>query len=149
ATSVRAGSALRPDRPSPGDGEARSDHRTEKSIPASTGGSLPVAFGLRLLEGVADRDREPRVRLLDETTHRVRHAFEEERLRLDLTPVPVWRGDQLLGLGHGESREEIGEDRLQRAAQPDVEEVRKISVTDIVIVRRICKDKTSAKGRNT
>ena len=83
-----------------------------------------IALALGLLEGVVDGDRKGRVRLLGEAVHRLRHAIEEERLRLLLAAVAVWRSDQLLGLGHGERGEEVREDGLQRAAQPDVEEVR-------------------------
>ena len=63
------------------------------------------------------------MRLLGEAVHRLRHAVEEERLRLLLAAVAIGRGDQFLGLGHSERGEEVREDRLQRAAQPDVEEV--------------------------
>ena len=69
-----------------------------------------VAIALRLLEGVVDGDREGRMRLLGEAVHRLRHAVEEESLGLLLAAVAVGRGDQLLGLGHGERGEEIGED---------------------------------------
>ncbi len=77
------------------------------------------------------------MRLLGEAVHRLRHAVEEERLRLLLAAVAVGRGDQLLGLGHGERGEEVGEDGPQRAAQPDVEEVRQVGVADVVVVGRI------------
>ena len=96
-----------------------------------------VALALRLLEGVVDGDWESRVRLLGEAVHRLRHAVEEERLRLLLAAVAVGRSDQLLGLGHGERGEEVGEDGLQRAAQPDVEEIRQVSVANVVVVWRI------------
>ena len=96
-----------------------------------------VVVALRLLEGVVDGDREGRVRLLGEAVHRLRHAVEKERLRLLLAAVAIGRGDQLLGLGHGERGEEVGEDRLQRAAQPDVEEVRQVGVADVVVVGRV------------
>ena len=39
--------------------------------------------------------------------------------------VAVGRGDQFLGLGHGEGSEKIGENGLQRTAQPNIEEIRK------------------------
>ena len=77
------------------------------------------------------------MRLLGEAVHRLRHAVEEERLRLLLAAVAVGRGHQLLGLGHGERGEEVGEDGLQRAAQPDVEEVRQVGVADVVVVGRV------------
>ena len=77
------------------------------------------------------------MRLLGEAVHRLRHAVEEERLRLLLAAVAIGRSDQFLGLGHGERGEEVREDRLQRAAQPDVEEVRQVGVADVVVVGRI------------
>ena len=42
-----------------------------------------------------------------------------------------------LGLGYGERGEEVGEDCLQRSAQPHVEEVRKVGIPDVVVVGRI------------
>ena len=128
--------ALRPHRPGAADGEAGADHRVEEGVPAGAGGAV-VAVALGLLEGVVDGDREGRVRLLGEAVHRLRHAVEEERLGLLLAAVAVGRGDQFLGLGHGERGEEVGEDGLQRAAQPDVEEVREVGVADVVVVGRI------------
>ena len=74
------------------------------------------------------------MRLLGETVHRLRHAIKEERLRLFLAAMPIGRSDQFLGLWHRERGEEIREERLQRAPQPDVEEVRQIGVADIVVV---------------
>ena len=143
--------AFRPHRPGAGDGEAGADHRVEKGLPAGAGGAF-VAIALGLLEGVVDGDRKGRVRLLGEAVHRLRHAVEEERLGLLLAAVAVGRGDQLLGLGHGERGEEVGEDGLQRAAQPDVEEVRQIGVADVVVVGWIggddlvCADTTCVCG---
>ena len=57
--------------------------------------------------------------------------------RLRLPDVPRRRSDQLLGLGHGKRGEEVGKDRPHRAAQPDVEEVRQVRVSDIVVVGRV------------
>ena len=62
-----------------------------------------------------------------------------------LLAVSVGRGHQLLGLGHGERGEEVREDGLQRAAQPDVEEVRQVGVADVVVVRRIGGDDSIAR----
>ena len=103
------------------------DHRAEKGIPASTGGPVN-AVALGLLECVVNGDREGWVRLLCEAVHRLRHSVQEECLRLLLAAVAVGSGDQLLRLGHGKRGEEVGEDGLQRAAQPDVEEVREVGV---------------------
>ena len=74
------------------------------------------------------------MRLLREAVHGFRHAVEEEGLGLVPDSVAVWCGDKFLGLGHCKCREEIGEDRIQRATQPNVEEVRQVSVADVVVV---------------
>jgi len=89
------------------------------------------------------------VRLLGEPVHRLRHAVEEEGFRLLLAAVAVGRGDQLLGLGDGERGEEIGEDGPQRATQPDVEEVRKVGVADVVVVGRVGGDERIGANRLT
>ena len=120
-------------RPGAADGEAGVDHGVEEGLPAGAGGAVR-AVALGLLEGVVDGDRKGRVRLLGEAVHRLRHAVEEEGLGLLLAAVAVGRGDQFLGLGYGERGEEVGEDGLQRAAQPDVEEVRQVGVADVVVV---------------
>jgi hypothetical protein len=125
-------------------GEAGADHRVEKGLPAGAGGAL-VALALGLLEGVVDGDREGRVRLLGQAVHRLRHAVEEERLGLLLAAVAVGRGDQFLGLGHGQRGEEVGEDGPQRAAQPDVEEVREVGVADVVVVGRVGGDELARR----
>ena len=138
---------LGPHRPSAADGEAGADHRVEEGLPAGAGGAV-VAVALGLLEGVVDGDREGRVRLLGEAVHRLRHAVEEEGLRLLLAAVAVGRGDQFLGLGHGERGEEVGEDGPQRAAQPDVEEVRQVGVADVVVVGRIGGDDLASADRS-
>ena len=93
-----------------------------------------IAIALGLLEGVVDGDREGRMRLLGEAVHGLRHAVEKESLGLLLAAVAIGCGDQLLGLGHCERGEEVWEDGPQRAAQPDIEEVRQVSVADIVVV---------------
>ena len=61
--------------------------------------------------------------LLGEAVHCLRHAGEKECLCLLLAAVPIRGGNQFLGLGHGERCKEVGEDRPQRAAQPNIEEV--------------------------
>ena len=117
------------------------NHRIEKGFPAGAGGAVQSLSALGLLEGVVDGDREGWMRLLGEAVHRLCHAVKKERLRLLLAAVAVGRGDQFLGLGHGERGEEIGEDGLQRTAQPDVEEVRQIGIADVVVVGRVSRDK--------
>jgi hypothetical protein len=110
-------------RPGAADGKAGFDHGSEKGLPAGAGvPSASVAF--RLLEGVVDGDRKSRMRLLGEPVHRLGHAIEKEGLGLLLAAVAVGRRHQFLGLGHGQRGEKVREKRAQRAAQPDVEEVR-------------------------
>ena len=75
--------------------------------------------------------------LLGEAMHRLSHTVKEERLRLLLAAVAVGASDQLLRLWHGQRGEKVGEGRLQRAAQPDIEEIRQISVTDVVVIWRV------------
>ena len=104
---IDASRPLRPHWPGAGDGEAGLDHRVEKGLPAGAGSAV-CAVALGLLEGVVDGDREGRVRLLGEAVHRLRHAVEEEGLRLLLAAVAIGRGDQFLGLGHRERGEEVG-----------------------------------------
>ena len=134
------GFALGSHRPGAADGEASADHRVEEGLPAGAGGAFG-AVALGLLEGIIDSDREGRVRLLGEAVHRLGHAVEEERLGLLLAAMAVGSGDQLLGLGHSERGEEVGEDGPQRAAQPDIEEVRQVGVGDVVVVGRVGGDK--------
>ena len=80
------------------------------------------------------------MRLLGQAVHRLRHAIEEERLGLLLAAMAIGRSHQLLGLGHSQRGEEVREDGLQRAAQPDVEEVRKVGVANVVVVGRVGRD---------
>jgi hypothetical protein len=142
---------LRAHGPGAGDGKASADHGVEKGLPAGAGhpweggrparhktrAGRPRSQGFGLLEGVVDRDRKGRVRLFGEAVHRLRHAVQEELLGLFLAAVAVGRGDQFLGLGHGQRGEEVGKDGLERAAQPDVEEVREVGVADVVVVGRV------------
>ena len=119
-----------------GNGEAGMDHCVEEGVP--TGASDAVrAHRSRLLKRVVDRDRKGRMRMFGEPMHRLRHTVEEECLRLLLAAVTVGRGDQFLGFGHGQCSEEVREDGLQGAAQPDVEEIRQVGVADVVVVRRV------------
>ena len=79
-------------RPGAADGEPGADHGVKECLPAGAGRAVDrIALGL--LEGVVDRDREGRVRLLGEAVHRLRHAVEEERLGAVLAAVAsrAWR----------------------------------------------------------
>jgi len=69
--------------------------------------------------------------------HRPRHAFKKEGLCRTLTAVAIRRSDQLFCFGHRNRCEEIGERGLQGATEPDVEEVREVGVSNVVVVGRI------------
>ena len=61
---------------------------------------------------------------------------KEERFRLFLfATMAVGCRDQFFGLGYGQCGEEVGKHGAQRAAQPDIEEVRKVSIANVVVVR--------------
>jgi len=106
---------LRSHRPGAGEGKAGADHRVEKGFPAGTGGA-GLALGLRLLEGVVDRHRKGRMRLVGQILDGAGHAIEEEGFGLILTIVPVRCSDQFLGLGDGYGGIKTGEDRFQTLA---------------------------------
>ena len=78
------------------------------------------------------------MRQLREAAERLGHAVEKKGLRRDLTPVALRGGHQLFCLRHGQRHEQVREQRFQGATKPDVEEVRQISVADVVIVRWVC-----------
>ena len=118
------------------DGETGTQHGGDEGFPA--GGSGAVAAGVGLLEGVVDRDRERTMRLFGDVVHGRGHAIEEELLRAFLAAVAIRRGDQLFSLGHGDGGEQRREGAAQRAAQPDIEEIRQVGIADVVVVRRIC-----------
>jgi hypothetical protein len=90
-----------------------------------------------LLEGVVDGDREGRMGLNRQVVQRACHALQKESLGGLFAAVAVGCGDQLLRFGRGQGGVEVGEDRSERATQPDVEEVRQVGVADVVVVRRI------------
>src|SRR6185369_1224944 len=75
--------------------------------------------------------------LLSELVHRLRHALKEERLCLLFAAVSVGCGDKLLNLRHCKRGKKLGEDGLQRATQPYIEEIRKISIANIVVIGRV------------
>ena len=77
------------------------------------------------------------MRLLGEPVHGAGHAVQKEGFGRFLAAVAVGRGDQFFSLGDRQCGEQIGKYRLQRAAQPDVEEVGEVSVADVVVVWRI------------
>ena len=140
-------SEFRAHRPSAADGETGFDNCSQKGVPAGIRRAVgTVAFCL--LKGVVDGDRKGRMRLFGKSVHGLRHAVEEEGLGLLLAAMAIGRGHQFLGFGHGERGKKIGKDWLQRAAQPDVEEIRQVSVADVVVVRWIGGDKLVRRLRS-
>ena len=80
------------------------------------------------------------MRLLSETLHGLGHPVEKECLGFLLASVTIGRGHQLFGFRHGERGEEVGENRSQGTAQPDIEEVRQIGIADVVVIGRVSGD---------
>ena len=80
------------------------------------------------------------MRLLRQVVHGTSHAIEEKRFGLLLTPVAVRCSYQLFRLGHRQRCIQAGVYRLQAFAQPDIEEIRKVCIANVVIVRRISRN---------
>ena len=76
--------------------------------------------------------------LFCEATHGFGHPIHKEGLGRFLRAVTIGSRDQFFGLRDGNRGEEGGQDWFQGAAEPDVEEVGEVSVTDIIVVGRIC-----------
>src|ERR1700742_2296079 len=70
--------------------------------------------------------------------HSLRHALEKKALSLLLAAMAVWGRHEFFSLRNGERSKELWKHGSQGAPKPDVKEVRKIGVADIVVVRRIC-----------
>ena len=87
-----------------------------------------------LLESVVDGDRKGGVGLHGQVVQRAGHAFHEEALGGLFAAVTVGGGDQLFRLRRSDGGVEVGKDRSERAAQPDVEEVGQVGVADVVVV---------------
>ena len=73
----------------------------------------------------------------------LRHSAEEEGLRGLLAAVPVRCSNKLFGFRHRECVEQIWKHWLQRAAEPEVEEVRQVRVSYVVVVWRVGGDDRS------
>ena len=67
-------------------------------------------------------------------------VLEEPLGRPAVAVEAVWRGDELLPLWGQHGREDLRMNVAQRAAEPDIEEVRQIRVADVVVVRRVGAD---------
>jgi hypothetical protein len=123
-------------RPGAGQRKAGAQHSFQKGFPASAVGAA-VFFGVALLEGVVDGDRKGRVRLRARLCMAAVMPSRKNTSACLLAAVAVGRGNQFFGLGHGQRGVQLGEDRPQAAAQPDVEEVGQVGVADVVVVRRV------------
>ena len=77
------------------------------------------------------------MRLLGEAEDRLRHPVQKEALGRISTAMPVGGRDQLVRLGNRQRGKEVRIDRPYRTAQPDIEEVGEISITDVVVVGRV------------
>ena len=102
--------------------------------------AVAVVTGVGLLERVVDGDRVVGQRGLARAREHAPEALLEELLRAVLAVVAVRVGDELLGLRDEHRAQQVGVDAAQRAAQPDVEEVREVGVADVVVVRRVRRD---------
>ena len=131
-------------RPGRGDRPTAADHALEERLPARGGRALRI--GVRLLEGVPDRDREVRrcasCRALRRTP--VRKPSSKNCFAPSL---PSWRyglATSSSALGTSIVREELRMDAAQRPAEPHVEEVREVGVADVVVVGRVSEMTTTA-----
>ena len=75
-------------RPCAGDRESGLDNRVQERLPAGAD-RAGIPFRFRLLEGVVDGDREPRMRLLSEALHGQGHPVEKECLGFLLASVAI------------------------------------------------------------
>ncbi|EEF27749.1 conserved hypothetical protein [Ricinus communis] len=135
AASDHAIAKLRSHRPSATNREACAQHRFEECLP--TGVARSDVRGVRLLEGVINRGREGRVRVVGHAAHRMGHAGEKKLLSRFLSAVAIRRGHQLFGFRNGDGREQRRKDGAQGPPQPDVKEIRQVGVADVVVVRRV------------
>jgi hypothetical protein len=126
-------------RPSAVNSEAGAQHGRQEGLPAGSWRCLP-RLGVGLLEGVVDRDRKGRMCLLGQVVHGRGHAVQKEGFGLPCrrggrawppAPRPWARPPWRTGR----------EDGLQALAQPDIEEIGQIGVSDVVVVRRISRNK--------
>ena len=75
---------------------------------------------------------------LGDVVHRCGHAVEKELLGTFLAAMTIWRCDKLFRLWDRQCRKQDWDTVLRKlAAQPNIEKIRKIGVSDIVVVRRI------------
>ena len=81
---------------------------------------------------------------LSESLHCPLHAIHEEPFRVVFPSMAVRSGDQFLGLRYRQCSKQLREDRLQRATEPHVEEVRQLSVADVVVVGGVRTDNKPA-----
>src|SRR5690606_24669034 len=66
------------------------------------------------------------------------HALQEKCFGLRLAAVPIGCSYQLLGLWHGHHCRNLGVNRSYCPAKPYIKEIRKICVSNIVVIWRVC-----------
>ena len=77
------------------------------------------------------------MRLFGQPAHGLSHAVEEEGLGRISPSVTVRRGNQFFGLWHRDGCKQVREQRPQGSTEPDVEVIRQVRVSDVVVVRRV------------
>jgi hypothetical protein len=70
--------------------------------------------------------------------------LHKERFSALFAAMAVWGRDQFFPLGGGQSSKNIWPNINKRPPKPNVEEIRKISVPNIVVVRGVCVDYAGA-----
>src|SRR5262245_32333247 len=120
--------------------EAAVEQSCEHGVPASRHDGLISRLGL--LKGIEERQWVPRILRLAHSFECIAKSLFEKLLRSRAVPVEPIRGcDEFLRLRRQQRAEKIGINRVQRPAEPEVEEIREVGVADVVVVRRVCRNK--------
>ena len=99
---------------------------------------ISLVVGLRLFERVVNRERDSRIVKLPHLGERFAKTVLKERLRCLLaSSMPERGGDQFLHLWRQDGSKERWILLHQGTAQPHVEEVAQICISDIVVIGRI------------
>ena len=137
---IMRSASLRAHRPSAADGKASVESPRRGRSPSRCWPCPSSLVALGLLEGVVDGDGKAGCACSARRCIACVMPSRKNVSAFSLLAVTIRRRDQFLGLGHSERGEEIRKDRLQRTAQPDVEEVRQVGVADVVVVGRVGRD---------
>src|SRR5262249_10886597 len=111
------------------------EYRFKECFPPGRGRA--TVMSIRLLKRIVNRDWKCWMYLLCQPMHGPRHTVHEEGFRRFPATVAVGRRYQFLGFGYRQCGKQIREYRSQRAAQPDIEEIGKISITNVVVIWRV------------